>query len=202
MMFAQVFFLATLHFNSITGGDQGLVLSGRLAPLGVGSLRFAFSDPAVKYNVALVVFAACLFASLWMVRSPVGRVMIAIRENEDRARMLGYNPFAYKLLALVGSGVISGLAGATYALLFSYLGSTFASILYSIYPLLWGLLGGIGTTTGPLVGTALMTYLIDVASGLTSSYLIAVGIALVVLIMRSPAGIMGGVRARWWRWLP
>ncbi len=202
MMFAQVFYLSTLYFNPITGGDQGLILTGRLQPLHLGGLQFAFSDPAVKYNVALVVFVGCFLVSLWLTRSPPGRVLIAIRENEDRTRMLGYNTFNYKLFALIISGGISGAAGAAYTLLFSYVGSTFASILYSIYPLLWALLGGIGTTIGPLIGTSLMTYIVDIASGITSSYLLAVGAVLVILIMRFPTGVAGGIRTRWWRWLP
>jgi branched-chain amino acid transport system permease protein len=156
----------------------------------------------VKYNAALVVFTLCFLVSLWLTRSPAGRVLIAIRENEDRTQMLGYNTLNYKLLALGLSGGLAGMAGSTYALLFSYVGSSFASILYSIYPLLWTLLGGAGTTLGPLVGTALMTYVVDIASGITDSYLIAVGVTLVLISIRFPAGIMGSLRARWGKWLP
>lgn len=202
MMFAQVFYLSSLYFNRITGGDQGFILTGRLQPLHIGGIPLAFSDPAVKYNAALATFAVCLLLSLWLVRSPAGRVLVAIRDNEDRTRMLGYNTFKYKLLALVVSGGISGAAGSVYTLLFSYVGATFGSVLYSIYPLLWTLVGGVGTTIGPLAGTALMTYLVDIASGITSSYLLVVGVALVLLIMWLPAGVMGGVRSRWWKWLP
>lgn len=202
MMFAQAFYLATLFFNRITGGDQGLILTGRLRPVQIGDAELAFADAAVKYNVALGAFVLCFLFGLWLIRSPAGRVLVAIRENEERTRMLGYNTFKYKLLALIISGGMSGIAGATYTLLFSYVGSTFASVLYSIFPLLWALLGGIGTTIGPLVGTALMTYLVDVTSGITTGYLIVVGAALVVLIMRFPSGVVGGIRARWLRWLP
>jgi branched-chain amino acid transport system permease protein len=202
MLFAQVGFLTTLHFNTVTGGDQGLVLTGRLQPLALGGARIALSLPAAKFNLAWVLFSGVLFLSLWLVRSPIGRVWIGLRENEERTRMLGYSPFAYKLLAIVASAGISGLAGGMYALLFSYVGSSFASVLYSIYPLLWTLLGGVGTLLGPLVGTGLMTYLVDAASGITSSYLLLVGIIMVILIVKFPRGIMGGVRARWWPWLP
>jgi len=202
MMFAQVFFLTTLYFNAITGGDQGLTLSGRLQPLHLGGLQLVFSHPAVKYNVALVVFAACLMLSIWVTRSPAGRVLIAIRENEDRTQMLGYNVFNYRLLALVLSGAVSGIAGSVWTLLFSYVGSSYASILYSIYPLLWTLLGGAGTALGPLVGAGFMTYIVDIASGMTTAYLLAVGAALVIIIMWLPTGVMGGVRNRWWPWLP
>jgi len=202
MMLAQAFFLATLYFNRITGGDQGLVLTGRLPLLHLGLLTFSLAQPGVKYNVALVVFTACVLLGLWLVRSPAGRVLVAIRENEERARLIGYNTFHYKWLALTISGAVSGLAGSTYTLLFSYLGSSFASILYSIFPLLWTLVGGVGTIIGPLVGTTMMTYVVDITSGYTTAYLIVVGAALVILIMRFPQGIMGAVRARWPRWLP
>jgi branched-chain amino acid transport system permease protein len=202
LMFAQACFLTTLYFNEITMGDQGFVLSRQLRPLTLGAVELRFSDPAVKYNVALLVFTVCFLASVTLVRSPTGRILVAIRENEARTRMLGYDTFRYKLLSLAISGAISGAAGATYALLFSYVGSTFASIQYSIYPLLWALLGGIGTTTGPIVGTALMFYLVDVSSGLTTSYLLVVGAVLVILILWFPKGIMGTIRAKWLAWLP
>ncbi len=191
LMFSQAFYLATLHFNELTMGDQGFILSGHLPP-----------DPQLKYNLALGLFAAGLGLSVWLTASPVGRVLVAIRENEERTRLLGYHTFNYKLLSLVMSGTIAGAAGSAYTLLFSYVGSSFASILYSIYPLLWTLMGGAGTTLGPLVGTALMTYVVDVTSGFTSAYLFAVGAVLVALVLWFPAGVVGGLRARWLGWLP
>lgn len=202
LMFAQAFYLASLYFNEFTLGDQGFILSGNLAPLEFGGASFGFHEPAVKYNAALLLFAASLLLSLGLRVSPIGRVLIAIRENEERTRLFGYDSFRYKLLSLVFSGGLAAAAGAGYALLFSYVGSTFASILFSIYPLLWTLLGGIGTILGPLVGTGLMFYLVDIASGMTSAYLLVVGVVLVVLILWFPQGILGTVRAKWLPWLP
>ena len=82
--------------------------------------------------------------------------------------MLGYDTFANKLAAVVVSGTICAAAGAAYALLFGYVGSTFASVQYSILPLLWVLLGGAATTLGPLLGTLFMYYVVDITSGYTS----------------------------------
>ena len=202
LMFAQAAFLTTLYFNRITRGDEGFVISSQLRSLEIAGASFPFSDPSMKYNVAWLVFAVSFIASVALVRSPIGRIWIAIRENEARTRMLGYNTYKYKFLALVISATIAGAAGATYALLFSYVGSTFASIQYSIFPLLWTLVGGVGTIIGPLLGTGLMFYLIDIASGLTESHLFVVGAVLVVLILWLPKGIMGGIRDRWLPWLP
>jgi branched-chain amino acid transport system permease protein len=93
LMFSQAFFLATLHFQEITLGDQGIVLSG--LALEVGGRRWPLADPAVKYNLALGVFAVCLLASLALVRSPAGRVLVALRENEERTRLLGFDTRAF-----------------------------------------------------------------------------------------------------------
>ena len=202
LMFAQAAFLTTLYFNEITRGDEGIVISSQLRPLEIAGSVLPFSDPSMKYNVAWLLFAFAFLASLALARSPIGRVWIAIRENEARTRMLGYDTYRYKLLALVISATISGAAGAAYALLFSYVGSTFASIQYSIFPLLWTLVGGMGTIVGPLLGTGVMFYLVDIASDLTESHLFLVGAVLVVLILWVPKGIMGGVRDRWAPWLP
>ena len=200
MMLAQSFYLATLYWNGLTGGDQGFILAG--LHLDLGGRRLLLADPTIKYNVALIVLALCLAGSLWLTGSPVGRVLVAVRENEERTRLLGYNTYRYRLLALLVSGVMSSVAGSAYTLLFAYAGSTFAGVLYSIYPLLWTLLGGAGTVLGPLVGTLVMTYVVDVASELTTAYLLVVGAVLVVLTLWAPAGIVGGIRARWAPWLP
>ena len=200
MMLAQAFYLATLYWNDVTGGDQWFILAGLHVEL--GGRRLAMAEPAVKYNVALAVFALCLGVSFWLTRSPVGRVLVAVRENEERTRLLGYNTYRYRLLAVLVSGLLAAVAGSVYTLLFSYVGSTFAGILYSIYPLLWTLLGGAGTVLGPLVGTLVMMYVVDITSGFTTGYLLVVGAALVVMILWAPAGIVGGIRARWAAWLP
>jgi branched-chain amino acid transport system permease protein len=192
LMLAQAAFLATLYFNSITLGDQGIVIS--LRPIEIAGTSLQLSDPVVKYNTALVAFALALLFSLWLLRSPVGRILIAIRENETRTRLLGYNTFLYRFAALVISGTMSGLAGALYCLLFAYVGSSFASLQYSTLPLLYTLLGGTGVTLGPLAGTAIMYYLIDISSEFTSSYMIIVGAALLIITLWFPDGIAGRAR--------
>jgi branched-chain amino acid transport system permease protein len=202
LMFSQAAFLTTLYFAAFTRGDEGFVLPETSRQYQIGSLFFDLAEPGTRYNLALLLFAVCLMATFVLVRSPAGRVLVAIRENEARTTMLGYHTFRYKLLALAVSGAISGAAGAGYALLFFYVGSTFASIQYSILPLLWVLLGGVGTTLGPLIGTALMFYLVDTISGYTSAYLLVVGAALVLLVLLFPKGILGTVRARAAPWLP
>ncbi len=210
MMFAQVGYLLVYYFGSWTRGDEGLVIQQQARAIQFGATRLDLTDPVTRYMTALALFAIVLVATFVIVRSSFGRVLVAIRENEERTRMLGYDTFANKLAAMVASGAICAAAGAAYVILFGYVGSTFASIQYSILPLLWVLLGGAATTLGPLVGTVLMFYLIDgsgdllktYAPGWNISHLGIVGVALILLVLFFPKGILGTIRDRWARWLP
>lgn len=198
LMFAQVGFLTILYFNGTTGGDEGIALTAPQRLL----LGLDLTQDTPRFWVALTLLSIALLANLALVRSRFGRVMLAMRENEERSRMLGFNPYSVKLQILVISGLYSGAAGAAYALLFGYIGGSFASVQYSILPMLYTLMGGAGTVLGPLLGAGLMFYLVDFASGLTSAYLMLVGIALVVLVLFAPKGILGTIRERWLTWLP
>ncbi|WP_246035988.1 branched-chain amino acid ABC transporter permease [Aliishimia ponticola] len=198
LMFSQSAFLTILYFGTWTRGDEGFVIPQ--AARQVAGLDL--TDPVTRYMAALALFSVALLLVLWLVRRQEGAVLIGIRENEERTRMLGYNVLSHKILAVVMSGTLSGAAGAGYALLFGYVGATFASVQYSIFPLLWVLLGGAGTTIGPLVGAVFMFYLIDYSSGLTNAYMLIAGVVLVLLTLFARAGIMGEVRKRWAPWLP
>jgi len=202
LMFAQAFYLATLYFTTYTRGEVGLVLPQSARNLSFPGANLDPTVPATRYMLALALLTVILFLLLFLVRSSFGRALVAVRENEERMRMLGYDVFANKLAALVVSGVICAAAGAAYAILFGYAGAGFASIQYSILPLLWVLLGGAATTLGPIVGTLFMFYAVDVTSSYTNAYMLVVGIALILLVLYFPKGIAGAVRARWLPWLP
>lgn len=198
LMFAQAGYLTILYFGEYTRGDEGFVIQQAERVL----WGIDLSDPTNRYFAALVLFATCLVISLRLIQAPFGRVLIAIRENEDRAMMLGYDTFRHKLVAVIVSGTISAAAGAFYGLLFGYAGASFASVQYSIFPLLWVLLGGAGTVLGPFIGTLFMFYLIDLSSGFTSAYMLIAGVVLVLLTLFLRQGLVGELRNRIWRWLP
>ena len=198
LMFAQSLYLLILYFGRITRGDEGIAIAAALRRIGPVSL----SDPAVRYLAAWALFSAVLAAMLALVRARRGRVLVAIRENEERARMLGYDTWRYKLAAVVLSGGISGMAGAAYGILFGYVGASFAQVPYSIFPLLWVLLGGAGTVLGPFIGTLFMFYLVDLSAALTDAWMLAVGVVLVLLTLFLPRGLLGEARRRWLPWLP
>ena len=198
LMFAQTFYLVILYFGEYTRGDEGFIIQQ-------AQRSFAGTDlttETARYFTAFILFTICFLAMARLVQGPFGKRLVAIRENEERARMLGYDVGRLKLAALVVSGLFSGVAGATYAMLFGYVGASFASVHYSIFPLLWVLLGGAGTTIGPLIGVIFMFYLIDISSSFTNAYMLVAGVALVLLTLLAPQGIAGTLRKRALSWLP
>jgi len=201
LMFSQVGFLTILYFAAWTGGQDGLSLPTAARHFSLFGMDFSLANDMVRYNLAFGLLAVSLAISFVVLISRRGRIFTAIRENEGRTEMLGFNTFAAKLEAFLYSGGIAGAAGAAYGLLFGYMGSTFASIQYSIEVLLFTLLGGAGTLLGPLVGVALMTLLIDKLSEVTSAYLLVIGVVLIALVLWFPKGILGSIRERWVKWL-
>ena len=198
LMFAQAVYLTILYFGAYTRGDEGFVLQQAERTI----LGAPLSNPDLRFWLAFALFAAATLITLAIVRRPLGKSLIAIRENEARAQMLGYDTFRLKWTAVILSGTVSAASGAAYGLLFGYVGASFASVQYSIFPLLWVLLGGAGTVIGPFIGTLFMFYLIDFSSGLTTAYMLFAGIALVLLTLFAPHGIAGEIRRRLLRGLP
>lgn len=202
LMFSQAAFLTVLYFGDYTRGDEGIVISDDQRSFDLAGAVIDLTNPLVRYNLALAFLAIGIAICLFVVRSKTGHVLVAIRENENRTAMLGYDVARYKLRAFVLSGAFAAFAGASYALMFAYAGSTLASMQYSINPLLWTLLGGAATVLGPVLGTALMFVLVDFASGFTTASLLFVGVVLILLVLFFPKGILGTLRQRYVKWLP
>ena len=198
LMFAQTAYLVVLYFGKYTRGDEGFILQQAERSL----FGLDLTSETGRYFTAFTLFAVCFIALAKLVQTPFGKRLVAIRENEERARMLGYDAGRYKLYALIISGTVSGLAGVSYALLFGYIGATFSTVQYSIFPLLWVLLGGAGTTIGPFIGVLFMFYLIDISSSYTNAYMLIAGVVLVLLTVFAPKGIAGTLKARAFPWLP
>lgn len=201
LMFAQAGYLTTLHFSRLTGGDQGLPLPATARAFSLFGHQIAMTSDLARYNIALAVFAVTLGGLYLLTQGRTGRLFRAVRENPERTRMLGYDVTRIRLLAFTVSGTVSGMAGALYGLMFGFIGSSFAEFRTSIEVLLFTLVGGPGTLLGPLLGTAVMTVLIDRLSGLTMAYLIVVGVLLILLTLWFPKGILGTIRDRWAPWL-
>ncbi len=146
-------------------------------------------------SLALVVVTYLVFTRI--VDSPAGKVLTAIRENEDRALMLGYNTFWFKVLALAVGSVTASLAGVLHAIHEPIITPNVASLGWMVTALLVVLIGGLGTISGAVVGAAvfrLLEYYLDRWFGGTSALLI--GVAYVAIVLYLPYGIVGTWRVR------
>ncbi|MFO7294057.1 MAG: branched-chain amino acid ABC transporter permease [Actinomycetes bacterium] len=191
-LFGAVAQLAADNFTPITGGEGGL--SARIPPLRLGPWEISVYD-AVPAFLLYLAFAVVAFLLMYgLVRSPIGTVWKAIRDNQDRALSAGYNVYAYKLAAFAIVGMFTAFSGALYAVNLRYTSTEFLGIAWSVLPFLWVLIGGTGTLTGPIIGVAIYTVFQFYVSQLWTHYLIILGVVMIAVLRWAPQGIMGIVR--------
>ncbi len=195
--FASVFHIIIMshELSSITGGDVGLQNIPKPDYLDPAAQRLTF------YFVALAFMLLVYLFYRRFVDSPTGRVCVAIRENEHRARMLGYNTFYFKLVALIISGITAALAGALHAVYQPIVSPVTASLVYTVNALLIILVGGIGTLSGALVGAAVfrsLQFFLDKIFAESSSLIL--GMVYVAIVLFVPYGIIGTWRAKKFEW--
>ena len=183
---AQLVYFLALQFP-FTGGEDGLqgVPRGRL--FGIVDL----ADTMNMYFFVLAVFIAGFWLIDRTIDSPFGQVLKAIRENEPRAISLGYDVDRYKLLAFVLSAGLSGLAGATKALVFQLASLTDAHWHMSGEIVLMTLLGGMGTVFGPIVGASVVVGLQNYGAELGQWVTVLTGVIFVICVLAFRRGIVG-----------
>jgi branched-chain amino acid transport system permease protein len=190
---AQIQYFSAFQLVSYTGGENGLQLSGRGTLLGIP----VENDVAFYYVVLLLVALGVWFA-LRLTRSPFGRVLRAMRENEPRAIALGYRVDRYKLAVFTLAGGLAGLAGALYALGNRLAGLEMVDWHTSGAVVMMTVLGGIGTIVGPIVGAGLfesLDYFVSkTAIGQETNLVMGAIFALCVLLFRR--GIVGELLSR------
>jgi len=193
-IFFSIFNLLALSLTWLTGGDDGLSVT--IPPINLGVASVSIYNPLVNFYLVLIIVVATYVLLRRIVHSPFGRVLLAIRENRERAAFLGYNVFRYKLAAFVLSGVLTGLSGALYAVRLRYGNADFFGFSWSIIPIVWSLIGGMGTLIGPCLGVVILSLFRYYISAIWSQYLIIVGVLIIVILRLSPKGIVGYVRSK------
>jgi branched-chain amino acid transport system permease protein len=194
--FTQMFFFVAFQWDSVTGGENGLMGIERY-PLSI----FGLFTISIKGILAYYYFVFCILGAslilLWkLVHSPLGSVLYAIRQNEVRAKYLGYNTVMYKLIALLISGVFGGLAGALYAMLTH---GAFADPIHwtrsgdVVMMVLVG--GGLSNFFGPVLGAGIFIALRDIFSTITEHWYLFYGLLIVFIILFLPEGILGYLKS-------
>jgi branched-chain amino acid transport system permease protein len=190
-IFFAVFHLLAMDLTWLTGGDDGLSL--KLPSISLGPVTLSLYHPMVNYYFVLTFLSIAYLVLNRMARSPMGKIFVSIRENEKRVQFLGYNVFRYKLVAFIVSGMFSALSGGLYALTLRYGSADFFSFHWSIMPIVWCLIGGLGTLAGPWIGVVIMSLFQYYVSAWWTYYLILFGIIILLVLRISRKGIVGYV---------
>ncbi len=186
LAFAQMLYFFSLQ-APFTGGEDGIQAVPRGRLFGVLNL----SNDLTFYYVVAAIFLASILLIYRIIHSPFGQVMKAIRENEPRAISLGYRVHRYKLTIFVISAALSGVAGATKALVFQLASLTDVYWTMSGEVVLMTLLGGMGTVFGPMVGAAIVVAMQNYLAELGAWVTVVQGVIFVVCVMLFREGIVG-----------
>jgi branched-chain amino acid transport system permease protein len=192
---AQMVYFVALEAK-FTGGEDGI----QAVPRGTLFGMIDLNNPFAMYYFVLAVFLVGFAILLRAINSPFGQVLKAIRENEPRAISLGYRTERYKLLAFILSATLSGLAGATKALVFQLASLTDVYWATSGDALLMTLLGGIGTVLGPVVGAIISVSMENYLAQFGSWVTVIQGVIFVTCVLVFRRGIVGEIAHRWPRW--
>ncbi|MBV9115633.1 MAG: branched-chain amino acid ABC transporter permease [Hyphomicrobiales bacterium] len=194
--FGQVFYYIAFQWSSLTGGDDGLRGFSR-QPLDFGLFSVdILSNTDAFYYFVLFCFAAAVAVMGLILRSPFGRSMIAIRENERRARFLGIPIERHIWIAFTLSCFFMGLAGALYALLNNFADPRGLHYSQSGDFVMMAVMGGMRNFWGPLLGAAVFVVLQDYLSSITVNWMSFVGMLFVAMVLFFPRGLLGVLARR------
>jgi len=185
---AQMIYFFCLQAK-FTGGEDGIQAIPRGRLLGLLDLQ----DTMPLYFVVLAIFLSGFLLIYRIIHSPFGQVLMAIRENEPRAISLGYRTDHYKLIAFVLSAMLSGLAGATKAIVFQLATLTDVHWGTSGEVVLMTLLGGLGTIFGPVAGAAIIVSMENYLSQLGAWVSVVQGVIFVVCVLAFRRGVVGEI---------
>lgn len=190
--FAEALFLLVLSDpGGLTGGDNG-INGVRVAPF----LGLDLDDQTVLYYAVLALLVLAYLGLSALTRTPFGRVLEGIRENEVRIRFAGYQVEAYKTVAVGVSGAVAGLAGVLTAWHEKIASPENLGWAISGDAVLYAVLGGVGTLAGPILGASLVIAAREVLSEIFRSWLIFVGFTYIALVFFLPGGLFPLVTGR------
>ncbi|MBV9859240.1 MAG: branched-chain amino acid ABC transporter permease [Alphaproteobacteria bacterium] len=186
--FAQLAYAISIKWESLTGGSDGLAGVPRVAgPFGIDW----FAARPGFYCLVLGCLVGTYLLCRSLVRSPFGTALEAIRENERKARSLGYDAQLYKIAIFAISSLLAGLAGALYAPFRGYASPELLYWLFSGQVLVMVIVGGARTLLGPVLGAAFFILAEDYLSSITDSWALILGLVYILFVIFFPEGLWG-----------
>src|SRR6185437_8608674 len=154
VVFSLIFYFLAVSMKWLTGGDDGINFS--MPPtFTFGKSVWSFTDATFQYFFILATVALCFYLMHRVIRSPLGKAFVAIRDNDIRASLIGVNVYQTRLVAFVMAGFLAGVAGALFAFFGRYASATYMFYQVSGEGVVWAIVGGAGTLFGPVIGTTL-----------------------------------------------
>jgi branched-chain amino acid transport system permease protein len=194
--FGQLWYYLAYSWNSFTGGFDGLRDFQREA-IDLGAFTLHIEDGGtIFYFFLLAIFAVAAALMGVLLRSPFGRTLLAIRENERRARFLGIPVEQHIWLSFSISCFFTALAGTLYALLNNFADPLTLHYSLSGYFVVMTVIGGMRTFWGPLLGAAVFVVLQDYISSMTVNWMSFVGAVFILVVLFFPRGLLGTMRRR------
>ena len=190
LAFTQMLYYLGISLE-VFGGDDGMRLKAR-SQFPLVDLR----DPLQFYYVVLVLMLAAIYLTHRIVNSRFGMVIRAAKSNEPRSRAIGFSPYWYRLAAFVIAGAMGGLAGALLVNQTNYLTPDFMHWTRSGEIMFMVILGGMGTTAGPLLGAFALLLVETLLSGWTQHWQVVLGPLLVLSVLFFKRGIAGVLAPR------
>lgn len=188
--FGQVFYFIAYRYTDVTGGEDGMQFPR--PPFGPGIAHVAINGLQFYY-LALVVFLIAMIGFHVIVRSPFGRTLIAIRQNEARVRYLGLDTDRFIFVGLLISALMAGVSGAMFGLLINFAYPLELDWHQSGNFVLMMILGGAGTIWGSVVGALIYVIGKDIISTITPLWQIFLGALFVACVLGFPRGIVGSL---------
>ncbi|WP_421842181.1 branched-chain amino acid ABC transporter permease [Marinobacter algicola] len=188
--FSQMLFYL-LHDAPFAGGSDGIFLMFKPEVAIAGVQLLDLSNRATLFYVVLTSLILVYLLLRTLLRSPFGRVLFSINENEVRVQALGYNPLAYKLVAFVIAGTVSGYAGFLSATQYGFVNPVDVSWMLSAHTLFMVILGGMGTLFGAILGAFAFEGLHYWYSSMTIHWELLMGITVILMVLLLPKGIAG-----------
>jgi branched-chain amino acid transport system permease protein len=188
---AQIAWGIAFGWRSMTGGNDGI--RGIPNPeLGAVTL----DDPWAFYYLALAIAGVATGGMYVFSRSPLGRVLVGIRENETRMNAMGYNVWLYKYAAFIAAAFFASIAGGLYAFQNRFVSTAALGVVPAAEAFLMVVLGGTGTLFGPVIGAAAIVLLKNIMSGFTDRWPLLLGLVYVGVVMFAPNGVLVLARDR------
>jgi len=194
--FGQVFYYIAFQWSSLTGGDDGLRGFSR-QPIDLGFTTIDIVSGAnTFYYFVLFCIAIAIAIMGFILRSPFGRTMIAIRENQRRARFLGIPVDRHIWIAFTLSCFFMAFAGALYALVNNFADPRGLHYSQSGDFVMMAVMGGMRSFWGPLLGAAVFVVIQDYLSSLTVNWMSLIGMLFVAIVLFFPRGLLGFIQRK------